>query len=189
FHFFSEELRLNGNIGEPTESTLGGYYSAQKSVYTTFQDLRTSGLQFQGDDPVLADSKAVFAHVAWNPIDPLTLTGGIRYTEESKSYTYGRFRPYNDPTSTTAAAVLPLNGVTGLYEGDRVDFRANVSYEFTPDLMAYAQFSTGFKGGGVNPRPFFVQQAVPFNPETLDAYELGAKADLFDRRVRLNVAA
>jgi iron complex outermembrane receptor protein len=189
FHFFSEELRLNGNIGDTIEYTVGGYYSDQKSVYTTFQDLRTSGLQFQGDDPVLADSKAVFAHVAWNPIDPLTLTGGIRYTEESKSYTYGRFRPYNDPTSTTAAAVLPLNGVTGLYEGDRVDFRANVQYEFTSDLMAYAQFSTGFKGGGVNPRPFFVQQAVPFNPETLDSYELGAKADLLDRRLRINVAA
>jgi iron complex outermembrane receptor protein len=55
--------------------------------------------------------------------------------------------------------------------------------------MAYAQFSTGFKGGGVNPRPFFVQQAVPFNPETLDSYELGAKTDLFDRRLRINVAA
>ena len=131
----------------------------------------------------------MFAHLAWNPFEPLTLTGGIRYTEESKAYTYGRFRPYNDPTSTTANSVLPLNGVTGLYEGDRFDFRANVQYAFTDDVMAYAQFSTGFKGGGVNPRPFFVQQAVPFNPETLDSYELGVKTDLFDRRVRLNVAA
>ncbi len=189
FDFFSQELRLNGSIGDQIEYTLGGYYSDQKSVYATFQDLRTSGLQFQGDDPVTADSKAVFAHVAWNPFEALTLTGGIRYTKESKAYTYGRFRPYNDPTSTTATAVLPLNGVTGVYQGDRFDFRANVQYRFTPDLMAYAQFSTGFKGGGVNPRPFFVQQAVPFNPETLDSYELGAKADLLDRRVRLNVAA
>jgi len=189
FDFFSQELRLNGNIGDTLEYTLGGYYSDQEAFYSTFQDLRYAGLEFQGGDPVLADSKAVFAHVAWNPIEPLTLTGGIRYTEESKSYTYGRFRPYNDPTSTTANSVLPLNGFTGLYDGDRVDFRANVSYEFTDDLMAYAQFSTGFKGGGVNPRPFFVQQAVPFNPETLDSYELGAKTDLIDGRMRVNVAA
>ncbi|HEU4651031.1 MAG TPA: TonB-dependent receptor, partial [Croceibacterium sp.] len=189
FDFFSQELRLNGNFGDDIEYTLGGYYSDQEAFYSTFQDLRYAGLQFQGGDPVDADSKAVFAHLAWNPLEPLTLTGGIRYTEESKSYTYGRFRPYNDPTSTTANSVLPLNGVTGVYKGDRFDFRAAAQYAFTDDVMAYAQFSTGFKGGGVNPRPFFVQQAVPFNPETLDSYEIGAKADLLDRRVRLNVAA
>jgi iron complex outermembrane receptor protein len=189
FDFFSQELRLNGTFGDDIEYTVGGYYSDQEAFYSTFQDLRYAGLQFQGGDPVLADSKAVFAHLAWNPLEPLTLTGGIRYTKESKTYTYGRFRPYNDPTSTTANSVLPLNGVTGFYEGDRFDFRANVQYAFTDDVMAYAQFSTGFKGGGVNPRPFFVQQAVPFNPETLDSYELGVKTDLFDRRVRFNVAA
>jgi iron complex outermembrane receptor protein len=41
----------------------------------------------------------------------------------------------------------------------------------------------------VNPRPFFVQQALSFDPETLDSFEAGLKSDLFDRRVRLNVAA
>lgn len=189
FRFFSQELRLNGKIGDTIEYTLGGYYSDQKSVYTSFQDLRTSALQFQQSDPVDADSKALFAHVAWNPIEPLTLTGGIRYTKESKTYQYIRQRPYNDPASVTANGVLPLNGTVGKYSGERVDYRANVQYAVTDDMMAYAQFSTGFKGGGVNPRPFFVQQALSFGPETLQSYELGFKTDLFDRRVRFNVAA
>ena len=189
FRFFSQELRLNGKIGDTIEYTLGGYYSDQKSVYTSFQDLRTSALQFQQSDPVDADSKALFAHVAWNPIEPLTLTGGIRYTKESKTYQYIRQRPYNDPASVTANGVLPLNGTVGKYSGERVDYRANVHYAVTDDMMAYAQFSTGFKGGGVNPRPFFVQQALSFGPETLQSYELGFKTDLFDRRVRFNVAA
>ncbi|MEO6151628.1 MAG: TonB-dependent receptor [Croceibacterium sp.] len=189
FSFFSQELRLNGSVGDTIEYTLGGYYSTQKSVYASFQDLRSSALEFQQRDPVNADSKAVFAHVAWNPIDPLTLTGGIRYTKESKDYTYIRERPYNDPTATTAAAVLPLNGTVGHYEGDRIDYRANLQYAITDDVMAYVQYSTGFKGGGVNPRPFFVQQALPFSPETLEAYEGGLKTDLFDRHVRLNLAA
>jgi len=188
FRFFSQELRLNGAIGETIEYTLGGYYSDQKSVYTSFQDLRSSALQFQQSDPVDADSKAVFAHLAWNPIDPLTLTGGIRYTKESKTYQYIRQRPYNDPTSVTANGVLPLNGTIGEYSGNRVDYRANVQYAVTSDVMAYAQYSTGFKGGGVNPRPFFVQQALSFGPETLQSYEIGLKTDLFDRRVRLNIA-
>ncbi len=189
FRFFSQELRLNGKIGDQIEYTVGGFYSDQKSVYTSFQDLRSSNLEFQQSDPVKADSKAVFAHLAWNPIEPLTVTGGIRYTKESKSYTYIRQKPYLDATSVTANGVLPLNGTIGNYSGERVDYRANVQYEFSKDIMAYAQFSTGFKGGGVNPRPFFVQQALPFNPETLDAYELGLKTDLFDRKVRLNFAA
>ena len=198
FRFFSQELRLNGSIGETIEYTIGGFYSDQKSVYTSFQDLRTSALQFQQSDPVNADSKAAFAHIAWNPIEPLTLTGGIRYTEESKSYLYIRQRPYNDPTSITAGGtapngapygVLPLNGTVGKYSGNRVDYRLNAQYAITDDVMAYAQFSTGFKGGGVNPRPFYVQQALSFGPETLNAYEVGLKTDLFDRKLRFNVAA
>jgi iron complex outermembrane receptor protein len=191
FRFFSQEVRLNGAIGsdDQIEYTLGGYYSDQKSVYTSFQDLRSSALQFQQSDPVDADSKAVFAHVAWHPIDRLTFNGGIRYTEESKTYQYIRQRPYLDPTSITANGVLPLNGTIGQFDGNRVDYRANVQFEWTNDLMTYAQYSTGFKGGGVNPRPFFTQQALPFGPETLEAFEIGAKTDFLDRRVRVNVAA
>jgi iron complex outermembrane recepter protein len=189
FDFFSQELRLNGQIGETVEFTLGGYYSDQKSVYTSFQDLRTSGLQFQQSDPVDASSKAVFAHLSWNPLEALTITGGLRYTDESKTYQYVRQRPYLDPTSLTANGVLPLNGTVGEYAGDRIDYRANVQYAFTDDVMGYLQYSTGFKGGGVNPRPFFVQQALPFEPEVLTSYEAGFKADLFDRALRLNAAA
>jgi len=191
FKYFSQELRLNGAFGDndEIEYTIGGFYNDQKSVYTSFQDLRSSALQFQQRDPVDADSKALFAHVAWTPLERLTLNGGIRYTEESKVYQYVRERPYNDPESIAANGVLPLNGTIGTYSGDRVDYRANVQYAWTDDLMTYLQYSTGFKGGGVNPRPFFVQQALPFGPETLDAFEAGLKSDFLDRRVRVNAAA
>jgi iron complex outermembrane receptor protein len=63
-----------------------------------------------------------------------------------------------------------------------------IDYRFSDEFMAYASVSTGFKGGGVNPRPFVADQALPFNPETLTNYEIGFKADLADRRIRLNGA-
>jgi iron complex outermembrane receptor protein len=188
FRFFSEELRLNGKFGETVDYTVGVYYSDQKSVYSSFQDLRSSGLEFQQRDPVDATSKAAFAHVSWKPLEPLTLTGGLRYTKDTKSYTYVRERPYGDATSVTANGVLPLNGTVGKYSGDRFDYRANVQYAVNDDVMTYVQYSTGYKGGGVNPRPFFVEQALPFGPETMKSYEAGVKSDLFDRRLRVNVA-
>jgi iron complex outermembrane receptor protein len=55
--------------------------------------------------------------------------------------------------------------------------------------MTYAQISTGYKGGGINPRPFTANQVVPFGPETLTAYEVGMKSDLFGRTVRVNASA
>ena len=56
-------------------------------------------------------------------------------------------------------------------------------------MLAYASVSTGFKGGGSNPRPFNAFQLVAFGPEELVAYELGLKTDLFDRRLRVNASA
>jgi iron complex outermembrane receptor protein len=188
FRFFSQEVRLSGSFGANREVqyTLGGYYSDQKSVYKSFQDLRYSALRFEQNDPVKADSKAVFAQIAWTPLPRLTLNGGLRYTEESKTYTYVRRSPEG---GVAPPALAPLDGLTGDYSGHRVDYRANAQYSFTDTVMGYAQISTGFKGGGVNPRPFFSQQVQPFGPETLTAYEIGAKSDLFDRKLRLNLAA
>lgn len=188
FRFFSEEVRLNGRFGETVDYTVGGYYSDQRSIYSSFQDLRSSNLEFQQRDPVDATSKAAFTHVSWHPIAPLTLTGGLRYTRDTKQYTYIRERPYGDATSVTANGVLPLNGTPGKYSGDQFDYRASVQYAINDDVMTYVQYSTGYKGGGVNPRPYYVEQALPFDPETLKSYEAGVKSDLFDRRLRVNLA-
>ena len=54
--------------------------------------------------------------------------------------------------------------------------------------MTYAQVSTGYKGGGVSPRPYFPSQAIPYSPETLTAYEAGVKSQWLDRRLSLNLA-
>lgn len=191
FWFFSQELRLNGKIGDMVDWTLGGFYSKQKSTYFTRQDIRyiAPGLNFQfmGDDPVNADSKAVFASVFVRPTEALTLTGGLRYTEESKDYTFRR-KNYDGSRSIFLGA---LDGVVATYSGDKIDWRISADYRFSPEVLAYVTVGTGFKGGGVTARPFDAAQALngSFGPETVTAYEAGLKTDLFDRRLRVNIAA
>lgn len=185
--FFSQELRLNGEIGDTLEFTLGGFYSDERTTYFTYQDIRYAPipLQFIGNDPVNSDSKAVFGTVIWKPFEAATLTGGLRYTDEHKDYTFVR----KDPSFTMPNAFLgTLDGFKASFDGDRIDYRLSADYRFAPEILAYATISTGFKGGGVGPRPFNVAQAIDFGPEKVTTYELGVKTDLFDRRVRINAA-
>jgi iron complex outermembrane receptor protein len=167
FHSFSQELRLNGGFAEKFEYTLGAFYMDQSSRYESFQDLRYTGpLQFQQNDVVNADTQAAFAHLAYHLSDKTTLTGGVRYTEEHKDYNFVRRTREGLPHP----ALGVLDGLKSNYDGDNVDYRVAAQYAWTSDIMTYAQFSTGFKGGGVSPRPFIPGQAVPFDPETLDSY-------------------
>ena len=186
-HSFSQELRLNGKVLDSIDFTLGGYYFSQKTTYETLQDIRYAGipLQFVGDDPVAAKSKAVFAQANWEIVQGLNLSGGLRYTNETKDYTFSRKNPDGGVNFLLGA----LNGTVGSYKGNRVDYRVNVDYRLSEALLVYGNVATGFKGGGINPRPFNVAQVRPFGAETLTNYEVGFKSDLLDRKLRLNVSA
>jgi outer membrane receptor protein involved in Fe transport len=65
-------------------------------------------------------------------------------------------------------------------------FRVALDHRFSPEVMTYASFNTGFKSGGFNTQ-FTTQPS--FLPESVKAYEIGIKDDLLDRRLRLNFAA
>jgi iron complex outermembrane receptor protein len=198
---FSQELRLSGRVGSFADWTIGGFYYDAKSRLAGHINV-SGGLvvgggaailpsgnhanlaEFLFDDPVNSTSKSGFAHIVLHPTGNLNITGGVRYTKEAKDYTFTRLAPDGSPSPTLA----PLNGYRGVYSGDRWDYRIAVDYKLSNSVLLYAQTSTGFKGGGINPRPFFVNQAVPFGQETLTAYEAGFKSELFDHAVRLNVA-
>ncbi|RKF20820.1 TonB-dependent receptor [Altericroceibacterium spongiae] len=192
FWFFSQELRVNATLTDWADVTIGGFYSDQRSTYWTQQDIRYFGpepLQFIGNDPVNADSKAAFGTVILKPTYGLTLTGGIRYTEEHKDYTFVR-RNLQYEQAPIGSGIEALDGLKSVYDGDRVDWRISADYRFSPAVLAYVTVSTGFKGGGVTARPFLPTHATEgdFGPETVTAYEAGLKTNLFDRRVQLNLA-
>jgi iron complex outermembrane recepter protein len=190
FNSWSNELRLNGDLfADRLHYTLGGFMMDQDIFYTARQDLRYtpgSALVFVSGDPVPSFTRAGFAHLAFDVTSRLTATAGVRYTKEGKDYTYRRRDRYGNPLTGQNAL---LDGKTGQYRGDRWDYRAAVAYQVTDTVNTYVQYSTGFKGGGVNPRPFAYTQVQPFGPETLNTWEVGVKSELLDRRVRLNLAA
>src|SRR5690606_30548628 len=186
-HGFQQELRLNGGVGELFDFTLGAFYFDQTNRNSNRVDIPYAAgraLDFTGDDVIASDTWAVFAHTVWHLTDRAALTLGARYTEESKDYQFSRL----NPDGGFNPIVGPLEGVVSTFEGDNFDYRVSFDYRWGDPLLTYVTYSTGFKGGGVNPRPFFPQQAVPFDKETLETAELGFKSDLLDRRMRLNGA-
>jgi iron complex outermembrane receptor protein len=188
---FTQELRLNGSISSLIDWTIGGYYFRGKGYLFTY-NIISPGLASEtvnlASDYIPTTSKSAFAHAVWHITDRLNLTGGVRYTNDEKSYSFQRLNPFL-PTQPAYTAAGKINGLKSTFKGDRWDYRINADYKLTNDILAYAQFSTGYRGGGVNPRPFVIEQAVPFGPETLKAYEIGLKTSLFDRRLRLNLSA
>ena len=236
--FWSQEFRINAEISDQLQATLGAYYSDEETTYYTLQDIRYVSigapasvcaaigglatetcpifpLQFIGNDPVRTKSKAVFGTAIFKATDALTLTGGFRYTKDSKDYTYFRFNldgvtinpfvdgvgavygaGYSGPDTRNAIApagttdiVTSLTGRTASFRGNRWDYRFSVDYRFSPEVLVYATTGTGYKAGGVGPRPFNAAQARPFGVEEVTSYEAGFKTDLFDRRLRFNVSA
>jgi iron complex outermembrane receptor protein len=214
---WSEELRLNTKISSSMSAVFGAYYFKQRTDYWSYQDIRylippfpLYPLQFVQPDYTPADSKAVFANFSWEVVHNLNFNAGVRYTEEEKQYHYFRLNPdgtvdpYLDPVGAAYGVgysgsdtkdlfgggdVTALSGSVAHYRGNRTDYRAAIDYRFSPEVMAYVSTSTGFKGGGVNPRPFNAGQVISFNPETLTNYEAGVKTDFLDRRLRVNLTA
>jgi iron complex outermembrane receptor protein len=130
-------------------------------------------------------SKAVFANVTVKPFEGLGVTLGGRYSDDKKAVDFTN--------------VLDTNPVLDLSKGDtafkiqpaatRFDWKLGVDYRFNPELMVYASAATGARLPGYNARPQQPSQVVSFGSDETLAYELGVKADLWDRKLRLNVAA
>jgi len=195
FNQFSQELRLNGKFADGlVDFTAGGFYYRSKSTYGGYIEINgpitvppavpgAALANFTQDDRINSRSKSAFLTLGVHPFDGFNINLGGRYTDESKYLRFVR------RVAATFVPQAPLDGVEGRYKGDRFDYRVAVDYRFNPELLIYGSIATGFKGGGVNPRPYRAEQVVPFGQERLTAYELGFKSDLFDRAVRLNVSA
>ncbi len=83
-----------------------------------------------------------------------------------------------------------FGGAFDEFNDDQLIYTVKLQWEATPDINTYASITTGYKSGGFNlDASAGVNGADPrFDSETIDAYELGLKADIFDGNGTLNVA-
>lgn len=177
---FSQELQALGTSGD--FSYLGGvYYFYEKASENNRQALTfvlPGGGAALNLNPVqafggTAESVAAFGQASWKPAaldDRLELTGGLRYTEDTK-------------TAVLRGDVQP--SIRGSVKADNISWLASASYKLTDDVMAFGRVSTGYRSGGINPRASVINT---FEPEKATAYEVGLKSEFFDRSLQVNIS-
>ncbi|WBX85157.1 TonB-dependent receptor [Sphingosinicella microcystinivorans] len=210
---FSQELRLASTGDDALTWLLGFYYYEDETYnlrrlhYGTDIPFLIAGaaapVVFPGyagersltESTIDGRSYAFFGSATYKLTERLKLSAGLRYTHESKDFTYeqGITEQYTGgPVSVVAGSVVNIPLRHEKYSDGRLTGDASLSFDIVPDVVSYLRYSRGFKAGGfqtdvVSP-PFNPSESLGFDPETVDSYELGLKALLFNRRARLNLA-
>lgn len=213
---FSQELRIVGDVTDSINILVGGFYF--DSNYKLDQNT-TLGSVLTGGAPALlrqfvdhtTKSYAGFADARWKINDRLNFGIGGRYTHDDKEIfnNYGRVgalvritQPNFDGKScvqvtgllTLAPGVVvpaygPASNCSGSQGFGQFTWRASLDYEIADGQRIYASYNKGFRSGGFNGRASGPTTLGPYEPETVDAYEIGLKADWLDRTLRTNLAA
>jgi len=194
----TNELRLTKGGTGPATFVLGAYlwdsqYSINLKNYIGFAGppLLTSAQ----DVTQTNKSWAIYGEGDYDLTEKLTLTVGARYTKDKKSSIVNDLPVKIYGTLIEANPVLTLPGNIVMAKPVEESWkkftpRVSLRYEFSDDSMVYGLWSRGYRGGGFNGRPATLSAAtIPYNPETLDNYEVGFKTEFADNRVRLNGSA
>ena len=152
---------------------------------------------FLSRSPYKLDALGAFGEAYWNATDNLKWTLGLRYTNDKK-------RQENTPSLLLAPASVGPGVQNGFLQGgpaqeaefEEITGRFGFDYQAgafgpTDDTLLYANVARGYKGGGINPPQSEGLEAVSntFDPEFINAIEVGSKSTLFGGAGILNLAA
>lgn len=172
--FFSKENHENEQVLEMTD--LFGPASFFDTLTEFEQDTRTA---------------ALFGHIEVPLNDEWQLISGLRYTDEKKEYTGGSFG-----LECSQFPDCGFNGTEFQMTSQDDDFReenlsgtVGIQYMPSEDAMWYANYSRGFKSGGWSGNLTFADfELDQYDPEYVDAYEIGFKGSFAEGTVQLNTA-
>lgn len=190
---FSQEFQLLYS-GDRMDGIIGFYYldATASTVFdvllgTTGTLIGLPGLNAQTFGNVETDTWSIFADFTYDLTPEWSLSVGGRYTHDERSSRVLR-RTYIGGFSEFFGGSPTLIATTSDFQGSESwnDFspRVSIAYQPTPEHNFYASFSQGFKGGSFDPRGqtsvaiaqgIDVFEFMRFNPETVDAYEIGWK--------------
>ena len=175
FREFTGEVRFSGRAFDRLDWTVGYFHydgrfrSGQQVSIPAFVPgpFLVNGLNITD-----SENNSGFAHGVYDITDKLSLTAGLRYSEDKKDENFD-----NTIVVTTGSA-----------KDSSLDWKAGLDYKLTDDILLYTSAATGYRPQAFNPRPFQVTQFVPVDGEENISYDFGVKGDFFDKSLRLNVA-
>jgi iron complex outermembrane receptor protein len=210
---FSNEFQMIFQAG-PIGGVMGAYYLDANAnnvfdvVLATTNPVGLPGLTASTFGDVDTETWALFGDFTYDIAPRVQLSLGGRYTHDQRRATVIRANYLNGPSPALGGNGVQLGALTSNFIGEATftEFTPRASISFRPDdnNTIYASWSRGFKGGGFDPRG--LSTAAPdlngngireaneiydyflFDPERVTSYEIGYKANLFDRRLRLAIA-
>jgi iron complex outermembrane recepter protein len=181
----TQEVRLvSPNTGAFTW-VIGAYHRKRHSIANARLDIPDVAFAF--GTPQLADVEqdytyeqyAGFGEATFEILRGLKLTGGARVFDEKFNATVA----FHEPAGVLITSGEPETSLKHTL------FKGAISYDLTPDVMAYALFSEGVRPPGLNAQPF-PEQGVPltYGPDSAKNYEAGIKSQWLDKRLVANLS-
>jgi iron complex outermembrane recepter protein len=194
----------NTNIGVDARNILGNIFTNVFQLPTPLVTSLLADTAIRTNVVVKTKAYAAFANASFEIVDNLTLLAGLRYTKETKSLLVSQTAPgFLSQPGLFGPAPVYINVTPTTDKESDSDFSptAGLSYKFSNSVTGYVKYSKGFKSGGwnaellgpgrvptiANPSYFDVTK-IRFRSENITNYEVGLKAELFDRRLRLSSA-
>lgn len=201
--FFFQGSKLDQMSQEIRLSTTAGAHELVGGVFGMYVDGKYTGKfadPFYGYDPDVAMSQrttsyALFLQDEWTLADRWKLIGGLRWWHDTRQGTYLGTEPstgvtiiFNQDEIFPVFPGSPVTPETAKRSFSDVTARLELDYKPSDDALWYLSFNRGSKSGGYTfstgtPFDTFQQaflEGMPFDPEVLNAYEAGVKANLGD---------
>ncbi|WP_197707355.1 TonB-dependent receptor [Sphingobium sp. LB126] len=200
----TQELRLSSNFGGPLNFVVGAFYEYGKRLQDSIAILRsvgpdpTTGLHYTlaNISRDRTDAYSGFGLVKWAFAEQFELSAGARYTKEVKDSE--RVSPYLH--AAFAGRFSPAGTVlTGKYKDDDLSPEVSLSWKPEERQLVYATYKHGYHSGGFaapttlsvinNMGPIGSPGTLQYGPEKTKGGEIGYKASLLDRSLRIELAA
>ena len=204
YNGYTQEIRLSSSLGDKARLITGLYYlyeGVDRTDSNTANSFLPGGPRSTRDvldgkytffQEGVTENYAVFGELEYDLMPNLTLSVGARYTIDQKEFDNNAVAiSFGPPGSVLAPAPLTEpHRISVSEEWAELTPRFALEWKASDDALIYGSITKGFKGGGWQGKAAnAAAAATTYQPEFAWNYEVGAKTDWADGRVRLNLAA